>query len=135
LVENSGTEEISSFNVRVYGDQGVSSVTVHQKLVAGFTENVKMITASYNSDETGDVEKIEISPNIMTKGEEASCSNVKVGVIDFSGCSLSDLQRVACEAADTAIPDTCDKLDEPDGIGLVTRDECCTKSEDDWCCP
>lgn len=118
LVENYGVKDIESFNIRILGSEGASAGQIPYKLEAN---GIKLLTTSYNHEEVGTVEKVELIPVISYNGENVVCGNVNEQTTDFSGCTLSDLQMLICQTANDNVPNTCGKLGK---IGLVTIEEC-----------
>ncbi|MBM3200741.1 hypothetical protein FJZ53_07415 [Candidatus Woesearchaeota archaeon] len=143
LVENFGSVNIESLNLRVYGDKSITHNRVPQKLEAS---GIKLMTTSYDPQKTGNVEKVEVVPNIKYDNEEFSCINVNSMVTGFSTCELSEIQLLACEKANKS-NNSCVKLKPSPGdaeslgesLGLWEEgdeqkdNKCCIEAE--LCCP
>lgn len=71
-IENTGSQEIESIKVRVYGSDGIDTVNIGEGLEA---YGVEMFEVPFDYSKTGTVEKVEALPVINYGGEMVVCSN------------------------------------------------------------
>lgn len=70
-VENTGSQEIKNIKVRIYGAEGIDTVSV-----AGLgAYGVSVLSAEFDPSKTGIVEKVEAMPVIEYAGELVVCTN------------------------------------------------------------
>ncbi len=72
LIENSGNRDVNKFYVRIHGSDGVDSIKTTSGLEAFGIQSFEV-----NCDQTkvGAIDKVEVFPVIVYKGEEVVCSN------------------------------------------------------------
>lgn len=84
LINNLGSQNITSFNVRIKGDNGDQSSISSSGLSA---YQLGSVSVNFDQNIVGNPTKIEVFPMIIFEREEAICSNTYDKETDFKTCS------------------------------------------------
>ena len=85
-IKNGVSSEVQNIHTTIIGSKTVHNIDSTLTNVLGKAE-ARIIKITYNMDEFGTIEKIQITPMILLNGEEVLCSEGRWEVENIRACS------------------------------------------------